>query len=92
MILDVTTLEVNAVTSAPLQSPYCGMNDADGDPEFASDDIKKTENDIFNEHQLISVDNQDTDEDTNYEDTNYLAYILIFPQSMILFLTQNQYC
>ena len=43
------------------------MNDADGDPEFASDDIKKTENDLFNEHQLISVDNQDTDEDTNYE-------------------------
>ena len=56
------------------------MNDADGDPEFASDDIRNTENDIFNEHQLISVDNQDT-----YEDTNYLAYILIFPQSMILF-------
>ena len=68
------------------------MNDADGDPEFGSDDIKKTENDLFNEHQLISVDNQDTDEDTNYEDTNYLAYILIFPQSMILVLTQNQYC
>ena len=78
------------------------MNDADGDPEFASDDIEKTENVILNEHQLISVDNQDTDEDTkhkdtnyedtNYEDTNYLAYILIFPQSMILFLTQNHYC
>ena len=102
MILDVTTLEVNAVTSAPLQSPYCGMNDGDGHPEFASDVIKKAENYIFNEHQLIRVDNQDTDEDTkhkdsnnedtNYENTNYLAYILIFPQSMILFLTQNHYC
>ena len=73
------------------------MNDADGDPEFASDDIEKTENVILNEHQLISDDNQDTDEDTkhkdtNYEDTNYLAYILIFPQSVILFLTQNHYC
>ena len=54
VILDVKTLEVNAVTSALLQSPYCSMNDADGDPEFASDDIKKTENYIFNEHQLIS--------------------------------------
>ena len=41
VILDVTTLEVNAVTSPPFQSPYCGMNDADGDPEFASDDITK---------------------------------------------------
>ena len=61
-------------------------------PWIASDDIEKTENVILNEHQIISVDNQDTDEDTNYEDTNYLAYILIFPQSMILFLTQNHYC
>ena len=65
------------------------MNDADGDPEFASDDIKKTEKDIFNEHQLISVDNQDTVEDTNYEDTNYLAYILIF-SSMYDFIFNSE--
>ena len=45
--------------------------------------LKKTEIDISNEHQIISVDDQDTDEDTNCENTNYLAYILNSPQSII---------